>query len=215
LKSAVSPLLANIGLHGLEEFVKNLETTKVAKNGRKYKKNPKLGIIRYADDFVVTSETKEDAEFAKAEIERWMKERRLELSAEKTRIVHIDEGFDFLGFNVRRYSGKLIIKPQKEKVLKFCQRIGEEIRAHHGMAQETLIRRLNPILRGFVNYYRFVCSKEIFNYIGHRVWQYLWRWSVRQHPNKGKKWVRDKYFHSERGRNWIFRSIVKFHRVFI
>ncbi len=111
-----SPLLANIGLHGLENLVKGL--------------NPKLGIIRYADDFIVTSRKKEDIEEILPEVKQWLSSRGLELSAEKTKLVHVDEGFNFLGFNVRQYKGKLLIKPQKEKVLNKCQEIGEIIKKY-------------------------------------------------------------------------------------
>lgn len=107
----ISPLLANIGLHGLEEYIKQC--------------NPKLGIIRYADDFVVTAKDKESLEKVFIQIKQWLSERGLEISAEKTRIVHIDDGFDFLGFNPRQYKGKLLIKPQKGKVLALCKKIGQ------------------------------------------------------------------------------------------
>lgn len=99
----VSPLLSNIGLHGLEKLIKTL--------------NSKAGLIRYADDFVVAAKSKEEILKLQPEVEQWLKSRGLELSKEKTKLVHIDDGFNFLGFNVRQYSGKLLIKPQKEKVL--------------------------------------------------------------------------------------------------
>ncbi|WP_084639748.1 reverse transcriptase domain-containing protein [Geitlerinema sp. PCC 9228] len=104
----ISPLLANIGLHGLEDFIKSI--------------NPKLGVIRYADDFVVTSKDKESLEHILDQIKQWMSERGLEISAEKTRIISMEEGFDFLGFNLRHYGGQLLIKPQKKKVLAFCKK---------------------------------------------------------------------------------------------
>lgn len=165
-----SPLLANIGLHGLETFIKST--------------NPKLGVVRYADDFIVTARDKGSLENAQIQIQQWLSERGLELSAEKTFITSMEDGFDFLGFNHRHYGGKLLIKPSKKKVLDFCKRIGKEIKALYGMEQEVVIKKLNPILRGFANYYRGVVSKETFGYISHRVWQYLWRWASRRHPNK-------------------------------
>ena len=94
---------------------------------------------------------------------------------EKTLITSIDEGFDFLGFNHRHYHGKLLIKPSKQKVLDFWTRIGAEIKVLNGVNQEIVIKKLNPILRGFANYYKSVVSKEVFSYISYRVWQYLWR----------------------------------------
>ncbi len=186
----ISPLLANIGLHGLETFIK---TT-----------NPKLGVVRYADDFIVTARDRESLLTAQNLIQAWMSSRGLELSAEKTIITSMEDGFDFLGFNSRHYDGKLLIKPSKKKVLAFCKRIGEEIKHHQGVEQEVLIKKLNPILRGFANYYKGVVSKETFNYISHRVWQYLWRWAKRRHPNKNSKWVRKRYFKTIKGNKWVF-----------
>lgn len=157
----ISPLLANIGLHGLETFIKAT--------------NPKLGVVRYADDFIVTAKDRESLEVAQTLIQAWMSERDLELSAEKTVITSMEDGFNFLGFNSRHYKGKLLIKPSKKKVLAFCKRLGEEIKNLSSVEQEVLIRKLNPILRGFANYYKGVVSKETFSYISHRLWQYLWR----------------------------------------
>jgi len=154
-----SPLLANIGWHGLETYIKAT--------------NKKLGVVRYADDFIVTARDKQSLETAQTLIQAWMSERGLELSTEKTVITSMEDGFDFLGFNSRHYNGKLLIKPSKKKVLAFCKQIGEEIRNLSSVEQEVLIRRLNPTLRGFANYYKGVVSKETFNYISYRVFQYM------------------------------------------
>ena len=116
----------------------------------------------------------------------------------------MEEGFDFLGFNHRHYNGKLLIKPSKKKVLDFCKRIGKEIKALGGAKQEDVISKLNPILRGFANYYKGVVSKEIFSYIKTRVWQYLWRWAKRRHPNKNTMWVWKAYFKTIKGVKWTF-----------
>ena len=185
-----SPLLANIGLHGLETIIK---TT-----------NPKLGVVRYADDFIVTARDKGSLETAQIQIQQWLSNRGLKLSAEKTLITSMEDGFDFLGFNHRHYNGKLLIKPSKKKVLDFCKRIGKEIKAMNGVEQEAVIRKLNPILRGFANYYKGVVSKETFGYISFRIWQYLWRWAKRRHSNKGKRWIRERYFKTYKGNNWTF-----------
>jgi RNA-directed DNA polymerase len=186
----ISPLLANIGLHGLETYIK---TT-----------NSKLGVVRYADDFIVTARDKDSLENARILIQAWMSERGLELSPEKTLITSMDDGFDFLGFNSRHYDGKLLIKPSKKKVLAFCKRLGEEIKNLSSVEQEVLIKKLNPILRGFANYYKGVVSKETFCYISYRLWQYLWRWAKRRHPNKNTKWVRKRYFKTIKGNRWTF-----------
>ncbi|OKH52597.1 group II intron reverse transcriptase/maturase [Calothrix sp. HK-06] len=186
----ISPLLANIGLHGLETFIKST--------------NPKLSVVRYADDFVVTARDKESLEKAQILIQQWMSERGLSLNTEKTFITSMEDGFDFLGFNHRHYSGKLLIKPSKKKVLDFCKTIGEVIKGLNGANQETVIRKLNPILRGFANYYKGVVSKETFSYIKSRVWEYLWSWCKRRHPNKNTKWVRKRYFQTIKGNKWTF-----------
>jgi RNA-directed DNA polymerase len=187
-----SPLLANIGLHGLETFIKST--------------NPKLGVVRYADDFLVTARDKGSLETAQIQIQQWLSKRGLELSSEKTLITSMEDGFDFLGFNHRHYNGKLLIKPSKKKVLDFCKRIGKEIKAMNGSEQEKVIQKLNPILRGFANYYKGVVSKETFAYVKSRTWQYLWRWAKRRHPNKNTKWVQKRYFKTINGNKWTFAT---------
>ena len=186
----ISPLLANIGLHGLEQYIKTI--------------NPKLGIIRYADDFIVTATDKELLEQVLTLIKQWLSIRGLEISAEKTRVVHIDDGFNFLGFNIRRYQGKTLIKPQKEKVLAFCKKIGATLLTMKASTQKAVIDKLNPLLRGFANYYSGQVSKETFSYINHRVFKYLWRWAKRRHPNKGKNWIKKRYFKRHKGVEWTF-----------
>ena len=121
----------------------------------------------------------------------------------------MEEGFNFLGFNLRHYKGKILIKPQKSKVLAFCQQIGGTIKKMATVKQEVLIKKLNPILRGFANYYQGAVSKETFSYISNRVWQYLWNWCKRRHPKKGKKWVADKYFRTINGVSWQFSCEIK------
>ena len=186
----ISPLLSNIGLHGLEEYVKS--------------HNKKLGVVRYADDFVITAKKRSEIEDIKPRIEQWLAERGLDLSEEKTKTVNTDEGFNFLGFNVRFYDNKLLIKPEKEKVLAFCRKIGKTIKDLKTVKQEVLINKLNPILRGFSNYYRTQVSKETFAYIGYRVWKYLWDWCKRRHGRRRLKWVKNKYFHVVNGVDWTF-----------
>ena len=195
----ISPILANIGLHGLEKLVKSIKLPK-----DKWGNRLKLGFVRYADDFIVTSRDKESLESALTQIKQWLSERGLEISSEKTRMVHIGDGFDFLGFNLRQYNGKLLIKPQKEKVLKFCQELGGTISSCATWTQPNLIHKLKPILLGFANYYRGVVSKKTFSYINHRVTMYLWRWAKRRHPNKGKRWVKNRYFHRIEENEWTF-----------
>lgn len=148
----ISPLLANIGLHGLENFIKAT--------------NPYLGVVVYADDFIVTARDKESLETARNQIEAWMSSGGLLLSSEKTQITSMEDGFDFLGFNSRHYGGKLLIKPSKKKVLDFCKWIGEILKSLKGVKQDDVIKKLNPILRGFANYYqRVVSTRNLFLYL--------------------------------------------------
>jgi len=211
----ISPLLANIGLHGLEKLISSQTETVIyevtRKSGkrkgqkiRNKEKRPKLGIIRYADDFIITARDKEHLESAFILIKQWLSHRGLEISEEKTRIVNLADGFDFLSFNLRQYKGKILIKPQKEKVLQFCKELGTTIKACGSWSQEKLIQKLKPILLGFANYYRGQVSKETFSYVNHRLWQYLWRWAKRRHPNKSKKWAAQRYFRHWNGNNWTF-----------
>ncbi|MEM8674136.1 MAG: group II intron reverse transcriptase/maturase [Cyanobacteria bacterium P01_G01_bin.67] len=193
--SVCSPLLSNIGLHGLETMVKS--------------HNSKMGCVRYADDFIVTAKSREELEKVIPKIQQWLSERGLVLNAEKTKVVHIEEGFNFLGFNLRQYHGKLLIKPQKEKVLAFCQKVGQMTKRLSDTKQEVLIRNLNPLLRGFANYYQGVVSKGIFSYINFRVWNYLWNWCQRRHRKKGRKWVAQKYFRQVQGVRWTFCCEIK------
>jgi RNA-directed DNA polymerase len=146
-------------------------------------------LISKAFLITVTAKDKESLERVLIQIKQWLSKKGLEVNTEKTRMVHINDGFNFLGFNLRQYNGKLLIKPQKEKVLAFCQKIGHTLSQMKANTQQEVIQKLNPLLRGFANYYRGVVSKETFSYIHYRVWQYLWRWARRRHPNKSKKWV--------------------------
>ncbi|NEO61596.1 MAG: group II intron reverse transcriptase/maturase [Moorea sp. SIO4G2] len=213
----ISPLLANIGLEGLEEKLNNWGGIRGRYNKKgERRKVYKLGYIRYADDFVVTAETKEELEKVLIQLKAWLSERGLEISDEKTRIVHISQGFDFLGFNVRMFGkGKnetLLTKPAKNKVLSFCKEIGKIVKAFNGKSQEQLINKLNPILRGWANYYRHCTSKKILSYVGNRVWKYLWDWARRRHKKRKLRWVKDKYFKviykktpwSVSKRDWVF-----------
>ncbi len=199
----ISPLLANIGLHGLEIFLNQFE-----KNIKGNHKSNKYGFIRYADDFIVTATRQEDIEEILPKIEQWLSQKGLQLNKEKTQIVHINEGFNFLGFNLRHYNGKLLIKPQKEKVLNFLKEIRDWLKQNKAVEQKIVIEQLNPKLRGFGNYYRHAVSKEVFGYINSKMWESLWQWAKRRHPNKGRKWIANRYF-KIRGKGWEFACDVQ------
>jgi RNA-directed DNA polymerase len=139
----------------------------------------------------------------------FLAERGLVLSPEKTRVTHIDEGFDFLGWNFRKYNGKLLIKPSKANVKAHLDKIREVIKGNKTAKQANLIRLLNPILRGWANYHRHVVAKETFGKIDSHVWAMLWQWAVRRHPEKGARWVKEKYFKTQGSRNWVFSATEK------
>jgi RNA-directed DNA polymerase len=197
-----SPVLANLTLDGLEKVLKERfrDTTRASRKAR-----PKVHLIRYADDFLVTGRSKELLEQeVKPLVEQFMRERGLQLSPEKTLITHIDEGFDFLGQNVRKYNGKLLIKPSKKSMQAHLDKIRETIKDNKTATAGHLITMLNPIIRGWANYHCHVVSSEIFHAVDNAIFKALWRWVKRRHPNKGKKWIKKKYFKTIENRNWVF-----------
>jgi RNA-directed DNA polymerase len=156
---------------------------------------------------VLTKELLKDK--VKPIVETFLCERGLHLSEEKTKITHITEGFNFLGCNIRKYNSKLIIKPSKESTKRFLNEIRCLIKKNKSVSTENLICLLNPKIRGWANYYKYVCSKETFRYIGCQLFKALWRWSTRRHPNKGRRWVKAKYFRADGNRNWVFTTKIK------
>jgi RNA-directed DNA polymerase len=198
----ISPTLANVTLNGLE---RELDAHLRAKFGIAKAKKLKINLVRYADDFVITGVSKEIlANEVRPWIEAFLAIRGLQLSEEKTRITHIDEGFDFLGWNFRKYSGKFLIKPSKKNAQAFYRKVAETISGNKTVKQENLIRLLNPMLRGWAQYHRSVSAKRAYSRMEHLLFQRLWRWSRRRHPQKNTGWVRKKYFHSVGDRQWVF-----------
>ena len=220
----ISPLLANIALHGMETDLKvrlfeDLKQRFKQKNrsGSREATAASLSIIRYADDFVVIHESLDIVMKAKQCIEGWLKSVRLELSPEKTRIVHtmdpLDQnppGFDFLGFNVRHYAKKsgagrkLLIKPAKKGIQWHRDKLAELLRKLRGATQEKVIKALNPRIRGWSNYYLHVVSKQAFSKLDHQLHWVLRRWAMRRHPNKTDGWAFLRYW-SHPESHWEFR----------
>jgi RNA-directed DNA polymerase len=195
-----SPTIANIALDGLETtLTERFGSTKNSMN------QLRVRLVRYADDFIITGTSKELLEReVKPCVEVFLAERGLELSQEKTKITHISEGFDFLGQNVRKYGGKLLIKPSAKNVKAFLDKVRETIRVNRSAKPETLIGLLNPMIRGWANYHRHVVAKATYATVDHHIWQALWRWARRRHPNKTSGWVRQKYFRTIDHRHWVF-----------
>jgi RNA-directed DNA polymerase len=172
-----SPALANMALDGLEEIARRAAPS-----------NQKVHVVRYADDFIITRASKEVLETkVKPAVVAFPKERGLELSDEKTRITHIDDGFAFLGFNVRKYAGKLFIKPSKGTIKSFLDRIREIIKVNVATKTDDLIRQLNSKVRGWINYFRHVVAKKTFSYVDDQVFRALIIWINRRHPNKSPR----------------------------
>jgi len=201
----ISPALANCALDGLERVLNGEypPKTRLKSIGNKI---PSLNFIRYADDFVITSKSKELLEREiKPLVEQFLQERGLELSPTKTVITHVEKGFDFLGQNVRRYpNGKLLIKPSKKSVKTFLNGVRRTIQAALGSTAADLIGELNPKIRGWVNYHRHVVSKRTFGRVDHEIFSCLWRWARRRHPNKALRWIKAKYFERCGARDWSF-----------
>jgi RNA-directed DNA polymerase len=189
----ISPLLANLALDGMERAVKA-----VAKTG------DKVNFVRYADDFVVTGANRELLEQkVKPALAVFLQERGLALSEQKTVITHIQTGFDFLGHTVRKYGDKLLITPAKSKVKGLRERIGQVIQSAQGQSQARLLRQLNPLLRGWANYYRNGAAQRTFDSLDYYVFGRLWRWISRRHPNKTRAWKQARYY-SASGRAGVF-----------
>lgn len=194
----ISPTLANMTLDGLQKIL-------AKKYHRTSTYHPKVHLVRYADDFIITGRTKEALEEIKPLVEEFLQVRGLTLSEEKTKITHISEGFDFLGYNIRKYSnGKFLITPSKEGLKKFMKKIRGIIDSNKGSKQESLIRLLNPVIVGWVNYYKNCAASDTFRKADYLIFEKLWQWARRRHPKKGKSWIADKYFTRIKNRNWCF-----------
>jgi RNA-directed DNA polymerase len=197
-----SPTLANLVLDGLERRLRK-QYPKTTDKGRKAKVN----FIRYADDFVITGSSEELLENeVKPLVEQVLKERGLALSQEKTRITHISQGFDFLGQNVRKYKEGLRTKPSKQNVKTFLTKIRKIIKSNKQAPAGLLIKLLNPVIRGWVHYHKHVSSSQTFAKVDHAIFQTVWRWAKRRHPNKGATWIKGTYFKTLRTRQWQFQG---------
>ena len=202
----ISPVLLNVALHGLEEAA-----------GVRYRggvhadhlKEDSPALARYADDFVVCCHTRQQAEQVKGRLAEWLAPRGLSLNEGKTRIVSLTDGFDFLGFSVRRYpSGKLLIKPSKAAVRKHRERLAAETRRLRGTNARAVIQALNPVIRGWTSYYRGVVSAQVFSALEHYTWQLTYKWARNaHHRNKPMTWIVRRYygaFHPSRQDRWVF-----------
>ena len=196
----ISPVVANLTLDGLESLLRE----RFSKSGRN---SALVNMIRYADDFIITGRTKELLESeVKPLVTEFFKARGLELSQEKTRITHIDEGFDFLGQNVRKYNGKLLSKPSRKNVKAFLDKVRGVIKANKQSTAGGLIAQLNPIIRGWAYNHRHGCSKATFSKVDSAIFDCLWEWARRRHSKKPSRWIYKKYFGRLDGTRDVFRG---------
>jgi RNA-directed DNA polymerase len=196
-----SPLLLNVALHGMETAA----GARYGADNHAIKGTPVL--IRYADDFVVHCHTRQEALEVKARLAAWLTPRGLAFNDDKTQVVSLSDGYDFLGFNVRRYRGKLLIKPSQTAIRRIRRRLRDELRSLHGSNAPAVLKRLNPIIRGWAAYYRTQVSADAFGKLDHYLWKLTFKWATRSHPNKPSYWVFARYFgmfNKARQDRWVF-----------
>ena len=199
----ISPALLNIALHGMETAA----GARYGADGYARKGTPVL--VRYADDFVVHCHTRQEALEVKARLAAWLAPRGLAFNDDKTRVVSLGEGYDFLGFNVRRYRGKLLIKPSQAAIRRIRERLRTELRFLRGSNAQAVLKRLNPIIRGWAAYYRTQVAAETFGKLDSYLWRLTWKWATISHPNKPAHWVFAQYFgkfNKVRRDRWVFGS---------
>jgi len=203
----LSPIIANITLNGIEKVLG--ERFYSWKNGNIDKPNRnrhKVNYVRFADDFVVTADSEETAHEIIDLIEEFLEPRGLKLSTEKTYVTNISDGFTFLGWTFRKFKGKLLIKPSKESQKSVIAKIRDVIQRGKAWDQDRLIRRLNPIIKGWAQYHNHAVSSKIFSNLDHIVFNMLLAWAKRRHSNKGVWWTIGRYWHRVGTRKYVFST---------
>lgn len=196
----ISPLLANIALHGMEkELGIKYSKSNTKRQGTTYNIHVKCtkAMVRYADDFIITCQTKEEAEALYQELVPYLEKRGITLATDKTRVTHITEGFDFLGFHIKQYvqdKNKLLIKPSKTSIQKAKKKIKTTFQKLKGKSVYTLLTNLNSVIRGYVYYWRHVVSKRVFSSMDYFIWGNVVRHVKHLHPKKSWKWIVKQYF---------------------
>ena len=203
----ISPTLANMALDGLQKVLADKYKRRTIK-GKHY--SPMVNLIRYADDFIITSENREVLETEiKPLVTEFLAERGLTLSDEKTVITNVNDGFDFLGFNIRKFKNQILTKPSKPAQKRFLAKVRKTIKSNKACKQESLIRLLNPMITGWGNYYKHGATRDAFHWADNQIYKTLWQWAKRRHSKKGKRWIADKYWHVSEGKGWHFASYFK------
>ena len=210
----ISPTLANLTLDGLERLLKERFKARHGPKlfGSKVRHNPQVHLVRYADDFVITGRSRELlATEVLPVVERFLNERGLQLSPEKTKITHIKEGFDFLGQNLRKHRKQLLVLPAKKNVHAFLARVRTILANNVATEQANLIRHLSLVIKGWANYHRHVVSSRLFATVDSRIFEALWHWAQRRHPNKNPGWVAKRYWRPIGTRFWEFAVVDRHH----
>lgn len=206
----ISPTLANLTLDGLELLLARRFRRREQK-GRWI--HPKVHLVRYADDFIITGSSHGLlVNEVRPLVEEFLRERGLELSVDKTHVTRMEDGFDFLGQNLRKYRGKLLVTPSRKNTKAFLTKVRGVIEDNKSATQANLIVRLNPMIRGWANYHRHCVASRAFSRADFEIWRKLWRWSRRRHPRKNARWVKARYFHALGGRTWVFAAFTGGHR---
>lgn len=204
----ISPLLMNVALHGMETAAGVRYYLTGTNAGKTVPSSPV--VVRYADDLIALCHTRGQADQVKAALAEWMAPRGLTFNEDKTRITHLTEGVDFLGFNIRRYpNGKLLTKPSKDAIRRIRKRLSTEVKALRGSNADAVIAKLNPIINGWSAYYRIGVSKRVFNALDAHVWKLVYKWARLTHPNKPRRWINARYFgefNPSRRDAWVFGS---------
>ena len=157
----------------------------------------KVNFIRYADDFVITASSREALKYEVIPLVKdFLKVRGLTLSKDKSKITHINDGFDFLSQNIRKYKGKLLIRPSRESIRSFKNKLKAMLKRNRGIPAHALIRLLNPVIRGWSNYHKGICAKSTFSKMGKFIFWSLRRWAKYQHGNKNRRWIYRRYFNN-------------------
>ncbi|MGV8108111.1 group II intron reverse transcriptase/maturase [Methanospirillum sp.] len=203
----ISPIIANIALNGLEMALARVFYSRKNGNINKKRMNKhKVNYVRFADDFVITADSPETAHEILVIVKTFLEPRGLALSEEKTLVTHISDGFTFLGWNFRKYKGKLLAKPSKDSQKNIIRKIHDVIHKAMAWTQEDLICTLNPIIRGWAQYHNHAVSSAIFNNLDHVIFIMLGSWAKRRHTNKSITWILAKYFHKVGSRKYVFST---------
>lgn len=202
----ISPTYANMTLDGLEAvLLGKFSTSSTGHYNPNYNKH-KVHLCRYADDFIITADSEDVLLEIRSLVADFLQSRGLTLSEEKTVITNINDGFDFLGWNFRKFNGKLLVQPSAKSIKKVSKNLSKTVKFYRQAEQDLLIKKLNEITKGWADYHHCVCAKESFTLLDHRLWEMLWKWAKRRHPRKNHKWIKRRYWKTKANRQWIFKT---------